>query len=119
MLINRSKVKEFALEMAKHRAHKFTRVGSELLHQVRRRTSRRLFVPRSTASPPKAKPSTEDRTNLVHICHVTGKACQLAHFIPQPVMPKRCDWLLHQSRLQPCNRSAPFIVDCVRLPDRD
>ena len=28
MLINRSKVKEFALEMAKHRAHKFTRVGS-------------------------------------------------------------------------------------------
>ena len=29
MLINRSKVKEFALEMAKHRAHKFTRVGSE------------------------------------------------------------------------------------------
>ena len=35
MLINRRKVKEFALEMAKHRAHKFTRVGSELLHQVR------------------------------------------------------------------------------------
>jgi len=29
MLINRKKVKEFALEMAKHRAHKFTRVGSE------------------------------------------------------------------------------------------
>ena len=29
MLINRTKVKEFALEMAKHRAHKFTRVGSE------------------------------------------------------------------------------------------
>ena len=29
MLINRSKVKEFALEMAKGRAHKFTRVGSE------------------------------------------------------------------------------------------
>jgi hypothetical protein len=28
VLINRSKVKEFALEMAKHRAHKFTRVGS-------------------------------------------------------------------------------------------
>ena len=27
MLINRSKVKEFALEMAKRRAHKFTRVG--------------------------------------------------------------------------------------------
>ena len=27
MLINRSKVKEFALEMAKNRAHKFTRVG--------------------------------------------------------------------------------------------
>ena len=26
MLINRSKVKEFALEMAKHRAHTFTRV---------------------------------------------------------------------------------------------
>ena len=28
MLINRRKVKEFALEMAKSRAHKFTRVGS-------------------------------------------------------------------------------------------
>jgi len=31
VLINRSKVKEFALEMAKHRAHKFTRVGSGFL----------------------------------------------------------------------------------------
>ncbi len=29
MLINRSKVKQFALEMAKGRAHKFTRVGSD------------------------------------------------------------------------------------------
>ena len=29
MLINRKKVKEFALEMAKHRAHKFTRVGRD------------------------------------------------------------------------------------------
>ena len=29
MLINRTKVKEFALEMAKHRAHKFTRVRRE------------------------------------------------------------------------------------------
>ncbi len=29
MLINRSKVKEFALEMAKARAHKFTRVGGD------------------------------------------------------------------------------------------
>ena len=28
-LINRSKVKEFALETAKSRAHKFTRVSSE------------------------------------------------------------------------------------------
>jgi len=28
VLINRRKVEEFALEMAKHRAHKFTRVGS-------------------------------------------------------------------------------------------
>lgn len=28
MLINRRKVKEFALEIAKGRAHKFTRVGS-------------------------------------------------------------------------------------------
>jgi hypothetical protein len=28
VLINRRKVKEFALEMAKHQAHKFTRVGS-------------------------------------------------------------------------------------------
>jgi hypothetical protein len=29
MMINRRKVKLFALEMAKSRAHKFTRVGSE------------------------------------------------------------------------------------------
>ncbi len=29
MLINRKKVKEFALEMAKGRAHKFTRVGGD------------------------------------------------------------------------------------------
>jgi len=29
VLINRRKVKEFALEMAKHRAHKFTRVGGD------------------------------------------------------------------------------------------
>ena len=29
MLINRRTVKEFALEMAKHRAHKFTRGGSD------------------------------------------------------------------------------------------
>jgi hypothetical protein len=29
VLINRKKVKEFALEMAKHRAHKFTRVGAD------------------------------------------------------------------------------------------
>ena len=31
MLINRKKVKEFALEMAKGRAHKFTRVGGGFL----------------------------------------------------------------------------------------
>ena len=31
MLINRKKVKEFALEMAKSRAHRFTRVGSGFL----------------------------------------------------------------------------------------
>ncbi len=30
-LINRKHVKEFALEMAKGRAHKFTRVGGEFL----------------------------------------------------------------------------------------
>ena len=30
-LINRKHVKEFALEMAKSRAHKFTRVGGEFL----------------------------------------------------------------------------------------
>jgi len=29
VLINRKKVKEFALEMAKYRAHKFTRVGGD------------------------------------------------------------------------------------------
>jgi len=33
VLINRSKVKEFALEMAKHRAHKFTRVGRDFFIQ--------------------------------------------------------------------------------------
>ena len=31
MLINRGRVKQFTLEMAKSRAHKFTRVGSEFL----------------------------------------------------------------------------------------
>jgi hypothetical protein len=30
-LLNKKHVKEFALEMAKDRAHKFTRVGSEFL----------------------------------------------------------------------------------------
>jgi len=32
-LINRKHVKEFALEMAKSRAHKFTRVGGDFLLQ--------------------------------------------------------------------------------------
>jgi len=32
-LINRKHVKEFALEMAKSRAHKFTRVGGDFLMQ--------------------------------------------------------------------------------------
>ncbi len=31
MLINQTKVKQFALEMAKGRAHKFTRVGGDFL----------------------------------------------------------------------------------------
>lgn len=31
MLINRRKVKQFTLEMAKSRAHKFTRVSSDFL----------------------------------------------------------------------------------------
>jgi hypothetical protein len=31
MLINQSKVRQFALEMAKSRAHKFTRVGKDFL----------------------------------------------------------------------------------------
>lgn len=31
MLINKKKVKEFALEMAKGRTHKFTRVGGDFL----------------------------------------------------------------------------------------
>jgi hypothetical protein len=31
VLINKKKVKEFALEMAKTRAHKFTRVGGNFL----------------------------------------------------------------------------------------
>lgn len=33
MLINRKHVKAFALEMAKSRAHKFTRVGGDFLLQ--------------------------------------------------------------------------------------
>jgi hypothetical protein len=33
VLINRTKVKEFALEMAKHRSHKFTRVGKDFFIQ--------------------------------------------------------------------------------------
>ena len=32
-LLNRSKVKQFTLAMAQHRAHKFTRVGSEFYFQ--------------------------------------------------------------------------------------
>ena len=59
VLINRSKVKEFALEMAKHRAHKFTRVGSGFFIKCEGEPQDSSFVPRSTASPPKAKPSTE------------------------------------------------------------
>jgi hypothetical protein len=31
MLINRKHVKQFALDMAKNRAHKFTRVGGDFL----------------------------------------------------------------------------------------
>ncbi len=31
MLINKKKVKEFALEMAKSRSHQFTRVGNDFL----------------------------------------------------------------------------------------
>jgi len=36
-LINKKHVKEFALEMAKGRAHKFTRVGGDFLLQCERR----------------------------------------------------------------------------------
>jgi hypothetical protein len=42
VLINRKKVKEFALEMARHRAHKFTRVGSEFL--VKCEANLRTFI---------------------------------------------------------------------------
>jgi len=31
VLINKKHVKQFALEMAKHRGHKFTRVGNDFL----------------------------------------------------------------------------------------
>jgi len=31
ILLNRKQVRQFALEMAKHRAHKFTRVGGDFL----------------------------------------------------------------------------------------
>ena len=34
-LLNKKHVKEFALEMAKDRAHKFTRVGGEFLLNAR------------------------------------------------------------------------------------
>jgi hypothetical protein len=33
VLINKKHVKQFALEMAKHRSHKFTRVGNAFLIQ--------------------------------------------------------------------------------------
>ena len=42
MLINRRKVKEFALETAKQRAHKFTRVGSDFL--VKCETNLKEFI---------------------------------------------------------------------------
>jgi hypothetical protein len=42
VLINRKKVKEFALEMAKHRAHKFTRVSGEFL--VKCEANLRTFI---------------------------------------------------------------------------
>ncbi len=58
MRINRKKVKEFALEMAKGRAHKFTRVGSEFL--VKCEGNLKEFIRfTSTVSPRKAKPSPE------------------------------------------------------------
>ena len=55
MLINRKKVKEFALEMAKHRAHKFT--GSAgVLRQVRRQP--RTFIRNRPQPPSKGKTIT-------------------------------------------------------------
>ena len=50
MLINRKKVREYALEMAKHRAHKFTRVGSEFL--IKCEANLRTFIRNSVHSLP-------------------------------------------------------------------
>ena len=50
MLINRKKVREYALEMAKHRAHKFTRVGREFL--VKCEADLRTFIRNSVHSLP-------------------------------------------------------------------
>ena len=50
MLINRKKVREFALEMAKHRAHKFTRVGGKFL--VKCEANLRTYIRNSVHSLP-------------------------------------------------------------------
>ena len=50
MLINRRKVKEFALEMAKGRAHKFTRVGSGFL--IKCEANLKTFIRNSVHSLP-------------------------------------------------------------------
>ena len=57
-LLNKAKVKEFALEMAKTRAHKFTRVGGDflLLCEETSKTSFSRLYP--AGSRPKVRPST-------------------------------------------------------------
>ncbi len=50
MLINRSKVKQFALDMAKGRAHKFTRVGSDFY--VKCEGQLKAFIRSHVRSPP-------------------------------------------------------------------
>ena len=83
MLINRKKVKEFALEMAKHRAHKFTRVGSGVPHQVR-------GEPQDVHSQPGPQPALQRQNH-----HLKAEPSGSPFLSPEPAMPKRCGWLLH------------------------
>ncbi len=62
MVLNRRKVKLFTLEMAKSRAHKFTRVGSEFYDRCE--VNLKQFIrDQSTGIRRWAKPSNKSLTN--------------------------------------------------------